>query len=44
MPWPADRPRRLRDNPILRSLAQETRLSPLDLVYPVFVVSGQGRQ
>ena len=37
MPFPAVRPRRLRRTEPLRSLVRETRLSPGDLIYPVFV-------
>jgi porphobilinogen synthase len=44
MAWPTDRPRRLRDHPVLRELVGETVLSPLDLIYPIFVVSGRGRR
>ncbi|MDR1546770.1 MAG: porphobilinogen synthase [Deltaproteobacteria bacterium] len=44
MAWPTDRPRRLRDNPLLRELVRETRLSPADLIYPIFVTPGQGRR
>ena len=43
MAWPVDRPRRLRDNKILRALVSETVLTPQDLIYPVFIVSGSGR-
>jgi porphobilinogen synthase len=35
-----DRPRRLRQNAVLRSLVAETRLHPRDLVLPVFVGEG----
>ncbi|MDR1165122.1 MAG: porphobilinogen synthase [Deltaproteobacteria bacterium] len=42
MPFPLERPRRLRDNLTLRELLRETRLSPLDLIYPIFVVPGRG--
>jgi porphobilinogen synthase len=35
-----ERPRRLRQNPVLRSLVAETRLHPRDLVLPVFVAEG----
>ncbi len=38
----AERPRRLRANPNLRSLVRETRLSPAQLVAPLFVRPGQG--
>jgi porphobilinogen synthase len=40
MPFPAERPRRLRRTPALRRLAGETRLSPADLVHPLFVREG----
>jgi porphobilinogen synthase len=36
------RPRRLRKTPLLRSLAQETRLNPAEFIYPLFVCSGEG--
>jgi porphobilinogen synthase len=35
-----ERPRRLRQTPVLRSLVAETRLHPRDLVLPVFVAEG----
>ncbi len=38
--FPILRMRRLRTNPELRSLAQETRLSVDNLVYPIFVIEG----
>ena len=44
MPFPAHRPRRLRATPQLRSLARETKLSPGDFVYPLFVCPGEGVQ
>ncbi|SHH03898.1 porphobilinogen synthase [Streptoalloteichus hindustanus] len=37
VPWPVARPRRLRTTPALRRLVAETRLSPADLVLPLFV-------
>ena len=40
--FPTVRLRRLRRTPALRSLAQETRVSAGDLVYPLFVTHGQG--
>ncbi len=40
MPFPAHRPRRLRATPALRRLVQQTRLSPAELVLPVFVREG----
>jgi porphobilinogen synthase len=38
----AHRPRRLRRTPSLRDLVRETRLAPDDLVFPFFVVPGEG--
>ena len=44
MPFPATRLRRLRATPVLRDLVRETRLTPADLVLPLFVHSGaEGR-
>jgi len=40
-PFPIQRPRRLRENPIVRSLVRETDLSTQDLVYPLFVTHGK---
>jgi porphobilinogen synthase len=40
MPFPADRPRRLRRTPALRALARETVLAPTDLIQPAFVRQG----
>jgi porphobilinogen synthase len=40
--FPKERPRRLRRSERLRSLVRETRLTPESLVYPLFVVPGQG--
>jgi len=37
MAFPVHRPRRLRRTPELRALVRETRLSPKDFVYPLFV-------
>jgi len=37
MAFPIHRPRRLRRTPQLRALVRETRVSPLDLVHPIFV-------
>ncbi|HTO71563.1 MAG TPA: porphobilinogen synthase [Myxococcota bacterium] len=42
MPFPDQRPRRLRRTPALRELARETRLAPGDLVDALFVVEGSG--
>lgn len=40
MPFPAERPRRLRRTDALRRLVAETRLHPADLVLPMFVREG----
>ncbi|MBI2304173.1 MAG: porphobilinogen synthase [Chloroflexi bacterium] len=40
--FPQERLRRLRLNPALRGLVQETRLSVSHLIYPLFVVPGRG--
>jgi len=40
MPFPQTRLRRLRATHALRGLVRETRLSPADLVYPMFVAQG----
>ncbi len=39
---PYFRPRRLRENPILRRMVRETRLSVDQLIYPLFVREGKG--
>ena len=36
--------RRLREHPALRRMVRETWLHPSDLIYPLFVLSGAGRQ
>ncbi|QSQ25641.1 porphobilinogen synthase [Pyxidicoccus parkwayensis] len=41
MAFPIHRPRRLRRNPVLRDMVRETRLSPGDFIYPLFVVEGR---
>jgi porphobilinogen synthase len=40
MPFPQDRPRRMRRTPALRSLVRETDLSPRHLIAPLFVKEG----
>ncbi|GAB3684871.1 porphobilinogen synthase [Angustibacter aerolatus] len=40
MAFPTERPRRLRQTPALRRLVRETRLSPAELVLPVFLREG----
>ncbi|TDA69344.1 MAG: porphobilinogen synthase [Clostridia bacterium] len=42
MPFPVNRPRRLRQSETLRRLVRETTLTPADLIYPLFVIFGQG--
>jgi porphobilinogen synthase len=42
MPFPIDRPRRLRKTETLRALVRETELSPHDFMLPLFAVSGRG--
>ncbi len=39
--FPRSRLRRLRESPVLRSMAQETRLSVKDFIYPIFVTHGR---
>jgi porphobilinogen synthase len=41
-PFPLSRPRRLRASPWIRSLVAEHRLSPADLIWPLFVREGDG--
>ena len=40
--FPTARPRRLRLNAALRAMVRETRLTPDDLIYPLFVAHGRG--
>ena len=40
---PLSRPRRLRRDTFTRELVREHRLHPSDLIYPVFVLEGQGQ-
>jgi porphobilinogen synthase len=40
--FPTVRPRRLRRTEALRAMVRETRLSPSDFVYPLFVCEGEG--
>jgi porphobilinogen synthase len=42
LPFPTERPRRLRRTERLRALVRETRVSPEQLVYPLFVAPGRG--
>jgi len=41
--FPTTRMRRVRSSATLRSLVAETALGPTDLIYPVFVLDGEGR-
>ena len=36
------RPRRLRTSPAMRALVRETTLQTEDMIYPIFVVPGEG--
>ncbi|ALA66614.1 porphobilinogen synthase [Corynebacterium lactis] len=40
VPTPVRRPRRLRTNPVMRSMVAETRLTPKNLILPMFVADG----
>jgi len=42
MGFPYTRPRRLREKRLLREMVQETKLSVMDLIYPLFVRPGKG--
>ena len=42
MSFPIHRPRRLRNNNVIRRMVRETSLSPDDLIYPLFVTFGKG--
>ena len=42
MSYPIYRPRRLRSNENIRRMVRETRLSPDDFIYPLFVTHGKG--
>jgi len=44
MQFPTVRMRRLRANAAIRSMVRENRLSPADLIYPLFVVPGTGQR
>ncbi|MBI4400173.1 MAG: porphobilinogen synthase [Nitrospirae bacterium] len=44
MAFPRQRMRRLRESETLRRMVRETRLSPADLVYPIFVTGGRDRR
>ena len=42
-PFPASRPRRLRQAPWIRSMVAENVLSPADFIWPCFVIDGEDR-
>ena len=42
-PYPTSRPRRLRRDAFTRALVRENRLSPEDLILPVFLLDGTGQ-
>lgn len=42
MPFPIDRPRRLRRSSAIRDLVRETHLQPANFILPLFVVEGEG--
>ncbi|MBP1594742.1 MAG: porphobilinogen synthase [Acidobacteria bacterium] len=42
MGFPVTRPRRLRTNETIRAMVRETRLSPSQFIYPMFVCPGKG--
>jgi porphobilinogen synthase len=42
MPFPIQRPRRLRSSEALRQLVRETRLAPSQFILPLFVCPGEG--
>ncbi|PIR18582.1 MAG: porphobilinogen synthase [Elusimicrobia bacterium CG11_big_fil_rev_8_21_14_0_20_64_6] len=44
MSFPITRPRRLRSNPVLRSLIRETDLSIKDFILPLFIRPGKGEK
>jgi porphobilinogen synthase len=44
LPRPILRPRRMRRNPVIRGLVRETRLTPEQLVLPLFVIDGENRR
>jgi porphobilinogen synthase len=42
-PFPANRPRRLRQAPWIRAMVAENVLSPADFIWPCFVIDGEDR-
>ena len=41
MPFPQQRPRRLRQSPTIRAMVRETQLNPCDLIAPMFIEPGE---
>ncbi|NWF74574.1 MAG: porphobilinogen synthase, partial [Nitrospirae bacterium] len=44
MSFPIQRLRRLRQHETFRRMVRETRLTPADFIYPLFVVEGRDRR
>jgi porphobilinogen synthase len=44
MPFPLERPRRLRRSETLRAMVRETRLAPTDFILPLFAMPGRGER
>ncbi|MCF6188270.1 MAG: porphobilinogen synthase, partial [Desulfobulbaceae bacterium] len=44
MVFPEYRPRRMRQNETLRAMIRETRLSPDQMIYPLFIMPGKGKR
>ena len=44
MPFPRNRPRRLRRSETLRAMVRETELSPRDFILPLFAMPGRGER
>ncbi len=44
MPFPGNRPRRLRRSETLRAMVRETELSPRDFILPLFALPGRGER
>src|SRR5271169_445162 len=42
MPFPQERPRRLRANAALRRMVRETQVAVDDFIYPMFITEGRG--
>jgi porphobilinogen synthase len=44
MPFPLERPRRLRRSETLRAMVRETQLAPTDFILPLFAMPGRGER